>query len=441
MTPLKFSYNFLFTALFSAAALTCNTTDPPVDKAELLLTLEDVSCTEASITLTTTNLQLPATLELKQDNQTRSIINLVKPDTLLFIDSLLPNQTYKFHSVIQPSNQSSNELSVTTLDTTSHNFTFETWTFGDIGSSVLYDVAVISPDNIWAVGEINIADTSVNGYTTYNAVHWDGSEWQLKKITVNFRGFIITPTLEGIFAFSPTEIWLASGLTIYGDGNNWIPYDVRLITGIDELSFSKAWGSSPDNMYFVGRNGSIAHYNGSQWTRIQSGTNLNINDIWGDYNEKTGEWEILAVGGNILHGTESERVILKIKNNQVEQLNAEGTNWPLISAWFKSNRKYYVIGSGIYEKKFLSDTLWKDNGFDITHYTTYRIRGNGLNDVILVGAFGELLHFNGVTWKSYINQTMLNTGRFYGVNIKENIIIAVGLNNPKAVITIGTRIN
>ena len=103
-------------------------------------------------------------------------------------------------------------------------------------------------------------------------------------------------------------------------------------------------------------------------------------------------------------------------------------------------QKYYVIGSGIYEKKFLSDILWKDNEFDITHYTTYRVRGNRINDVIIGGAFGEFLHFNGITWKSYIDHTMLNSGRFYGLNIKDNIIIAVGLNNPQAVITMGTRI-
>ena len=54
----------------------------------------------------------------------------------------------------------SNELTVTTMDTTSHNFTWQSWTFGDIGSSVLYDVAIINENNIWAVGEINIADTS-----------------------------------------------------------------------------------------------------------------------------------------------------------------------------------------------------------------------------------------------------------------------------------------
>jgi hypothetical protein len=61
---------------------------------------------------------------------------------------------------MQQLNNRSNELSVTTMDTTSHNFTFTTWKFGTIGSSVLYDVAIVYENNIGAVGEIMIADTS-----------------------------------------------------------------------------------------------------------------------------------------------------------------------------------------------------------------------------------------------------------------------------------------
>ena len=171
----------------------CNTTEPPVEKEELFLKLEDASCTEAWITLTTTNLKLPTTILLEQNSQTRLTINLDKSDTLLYIDSLLPNQTYKFQLVIQSINHSSNELSVTTMDTTSHNFTWQTWTFCEHSSSVLYDVAIIDENNIWAVGEIYMNDSlGQPDPKAYNAVHWDGNNWSLKKITVEFRGNMIT---------------------------------------------------------------------------------------------------------------------------------------------------------------------------------------------------------------------------------------------------------
>ncbi|MCW8813502.1 MAG: hypothetical protein OQK65_08215, partial [Chlorobium sp.] len=55
---------------FSLLLKSCNTTEPPPppngEKPILELKLEDVSCTEAWITLTTTNLQHPTELTLKQ---------------------------------------------------------------------------------------------------------------------------------------------------------------------------------------------------------------------------------------------------------------------------------------------------------------------------------------------------------------------------------------
>ncbi|MFI5237561.1 MAG: glucosyl transferase, partial [Ignavibacteriales bacterium] len=154
-TPLIY---FQLCLLFS-----CNSVEPPNgNNPTLALTLEDISCTETWITLTTTDIQLPAAITLKQNDQTRSTINLVKADTLLYIDSLLPNQPYNFLTVSQPINESevnSNLINVTTMDTTSHNFTWQSWTFGEHSSSVLYDVVIINENNIWAVGEIYMNDS------------------------------------------------------------------------------------------------------------------------------------------------------------------------------------------------------------------------------------------------------------------------------------------
>ncbi|MEP0861460.1 MAG: glucosyl transferase, partial [Ignavibacterium sp.] len=142
-------------------ATSCKQTTEPKLEAELKLELEDASCTEAWIKLTTTNLQLPATINLLQDGNLSETINLLGADTVLYVDSLLPNQTYKFQASIQlylpkagiqPFNHSglpaegrhsSNELTVTTMDTTSHNFTWQSWEFGQHSSSTLYDVAII----------------------------------------------------------------------------------------------------------------------------------------------------------------------------------------------------------------------------------------------------------------------------------------------------------
>src|SRR5690606_31221708 len=426
--------------VLTVATLTCNTTDPPLEP-ELKLELEDVSCTEAWITLTTTNLQLPTTLELKLDNQTRSIINLIKSDTLLYIDSLLPNNNYRFHSVIQSSNHTSNEISVTTLDTTSHNFTFETWTFGDIGSSVLFDVAIISEDNIWCVGEINIADTSVNGYTTYNAVHWNGSEWQLKRIffpTVCGSSNLTSYPAKAIFVFDNDEVWITSSGDKIAILKNGEQINKFCLPSNVSMSINKIWGKSSNDLYVVGNNGSIAHYNGTQWTIIESWTELHFLDIYGATDPKSGEQQILVVGTRDLPLRQG---IFSIKENTATQISSYPIQWGLYSVWFIPNRHYYAIGDGIYEKVFLSDSLWKNKPLDITSYGTSRIRGNGLNDVFAVGAFGECLHFNGVTWKSYINETGWFNGAFFSVYSKNNLIVAVGYESAQAKIMLGRRIN
>lgn len=172
--------------------------------------------------------------------------------------------------------------------------------------------------------------------------------------------------------------------------------------------------------------------------KIESGTTLNINDLWGDYNQISGEWEILAVCGNILHGWKNEREIIRLKNNNAMKSTSEGSKWPLSGIWFKANTKYYAVGSCIYQKNF-PESRWMGDPLDITTYFVNKLLCNGMNDLIAVGAYGEVLHFNGKNWKSHINQTYLNSGTFLSIATKESLITAVGWNSRKAVILKGRR--
>ncbi len=67
-------------------------------------------------------------------------------------EGLQPGQTYQYTAqLITPTppvwydNNYTSQVQVRTMDTTSHNFTWQTFTFGDgTGSSCLYDVAIIN---------------------------------------------------------------------------------------------------------------------------------------------------------------------------------------------------------------------------------------------------------------------------------------------------------
>lgn len=329
-----------------------------------------------------------------------------------------------------------------THDTTSNNFTFQTFTFGasNAGSSYLKDVAIISDSNIWCVGAVYL--DSVNGAPDpfpYNVLHWNGKEWKTKKISVEYKGHKTIVPLTGIFDLSDGNIILSSGLPYLPDGNGgWKLYQLwdMGVLNQNDGSVYHIWGTSLDDLYFVGNSGTIVHYQNGTWQKIESGTDMNIYDIWG-IEDKTGKEEILAVAS--YPDTSAQRKIFQINGTSAKEISSKGINWDLESVWFIPDSQYFVAGSGIYQKNLLSDSLWRNSPRDITKYYTNCIRGNGVNDIAAVGAFGEVLHYNGVRWKSFINQTELVRGEYLSVAVKGNEIVTVGYDGNKAVVTVGKR--
>ena len=434
---------FLSLLLFAAS---CNTTEPPIipppppDLRKITLTFEDASCTEVWLNIKVDSLTLPVELTLKQYNPTgdslSQIFVLNTQDTVLYIDSLSPNQTYNYQAILSTDTTiKSEKVTVQTLETTSHNFTWQSWTFGQQSSSVLYDVAIIDENNIWAVGEIYTEDSYTydslgNWIDPYNAVHWNGNNWELVRIYYNYNGSNTWSPIRTILAFSSNDIWFSAG--IHWNGINFItkPMNINF-----PYLINKMWGTSSSDFYIVGNSGSMAHYNGTTWTQIESGTTLNIYDIWGDINPYTNEYEIIALASNIFLNQGNK--LLQIKNDQVQELNNTGLPWGLTTLWFKPLRIYYVGGDGLYTIKQLGNDWVKD--LSIPAYFKFEIRGQSLNDIVLCGSFGLLMHYNGIDWKNYQDITYLSNGTYGSIKLKGNVICASGPNGRKAIITIGRR--
>jgi hypothetical protein len=424
-------------ALVISSQLSCRSPNGP-QAAEMNLSVAGTSCTEAWLNLSETNISLPQKVTIIRDGNSLFNFTLTTKDTTLYDSTLAPNRKYAYQ--LQYENKKGEAVTAGTLDTTSNNITWTLQSFGgEAGSCVLHDVAIINENDIWAVGEIYMKDsTGKPDPLPYNAVHWDGTEWKLKRITVKFRGDVITPPLNGIIAFSSDNIWCAGGLPIQGDGNNWVIYDVRTTTD-PTLSLIKLWGGSPNDIYFVGNSGSIAHYNGTSWQKIESGTDLTFLDIYGAMNSRTGKNEILAVCSQ---NYPSGKGIFSIAGNTATEISSNIPSNPIAELWgiwFVPERHYYLVGDGIYEKKSLSESYWRNGPSDYTHYGTTKVKATGLNDVFIMGAFGECLHFNGKSWKSFRNETSLDNGALTAVAVKENLVICIGANNTSAVIAVGRR--
>jgi len=429
----------LITALLLAVLQlqSCNKPTEP-DKPTIYpykLTLEDASCTELWITIERDEtINTIDTVKLLKDNNYYATYPVAEKKQTVYVDTLLPGKEYLF-TLFKGEEQLSYVTTLKTLDTTSHNFTWQTFEFGEHSSSALYDVAIIDENNIWAVGEIYMKDSLGNyDHNAYNAVHWDGQKWELKRINMlSDCNPVIYPPLRTIWAFDNKKMAVCSGGSIgWFDGiGNITDCGIRpLLTG----AINKLWGSSPNDLYAVGNGGNIAHWNGSSWKKIESGTSLDIFDIWGD-KESQKQSEVICIASHLT--TNLGKKVVKINGGSVEDITTKGLPWSLSGLWFIPKKRYYIAGDGLYYCKNLEDGWTRVTSLPSYYMTS--IRGSNINDIFIVGAYGLLLHYNGFTWKSFQNTSYFN-GAFGQIAIKDNRFIAVGSTvNGKAKILLGKR--
>ncbi len=315
----------------------------------------------------------------------------------------------------------SNPVVVAGPDTTSHAFTWEVTTLGGTGgSSALYDVAIINDTLAYAVGEIYVE----GDYTPYNVAVWNGQTWDIKRLTY-LGGYA---PISALFAFTKDDIWFGIGYAIHWNGSS---YQEVEIPGFHSR-VNRMWGTSSSDLYVVGNAGDIRHYDGTSWTKIESGSTLDFVDIWGDADE------VLAV---CTRNYPIGRGIFRIGPSNVTTLSLYPIDEiaELFGLWFVSGKHYYVVGSGIYEKHTPNDTAWINSPLQITRCGVTHIRGMALNDVVAVGVYGECLHWNGATWRSYQNVTSLTNGSFTSVAMSNKRVFAVGSSGRQAVVAMGTR--
>ncbi len=432
---------FAVTVSLVFSASSCRSPVGP-SKSNVQLTAADVECTEIWLKISFVNTTSGGDFAIDRDGTTVISGHFSGTDTTVVDDSVQANKTYNYvaYNMLngKPSEQSQ-ALQVTTLDTTSNNWTFQTFELGGSQSSVLNDVAIINDTLAYAVGEIYGYDSTGHAdLYPYGVARRDGTSWKLIKLLDN-AGYPLTP-IRGILVVNPNDIWLAAGSVYHWDGVSpqaQLSFS-RLTLSDPNATIEKLWGTSSLSLYGVGNAGTIIWYNGTVWQALPSGIDLDINDIWGDYNAETGQGEILAVAADVLVRPGIE--VLKINGTSVQMLDTAGINaGNLSSVWFEAGKKYYVAGGGIFQKNSLSNLSWTNGKYDITSYYIYRIRGTSFNSIVAVGGVGEILTYNGASWKSHFDETKLNSGNYNSVATRDNIIVAVGEDAPYGVVTIGRR--
>lgn len=412
----------------------CEKTTTPIATTQISLTAEYVGVTDAALCLQVDSSQPYDALQLLREGQVVLSAPFSTNDTTLLDTTLLPAHTYIYQAALfykARQSSKSNEVNLTTIDTTSHDFQIDTFSFGyGTGSSYLSDVAIVNDTDIWVVGEIHTPDTDRfdslgNWIDPYNIVHWNGAEWELKRIYYYYQGSNYWRPIPSTFAFKHDEIWFGNFTKWNGEIFVSIPLNISFPSQV-----KKMWGTSSNDLYIVGNNGLIAHYNGTTWQKLESATDLPIQDIWGAIEWNTGEEDIFAVASEKY--THSDNNLLKINPDKT----VSDIPWPYsanrdpYSLWFNDSYSIFICGDGVVKRnrfghfKLFSDlpTIFKN-----------RIRGNDINDIFVVGDFGLVAHFNGVNWRVIDDPGF---GKFLSVAYKGDIAVAVGEKNSNAVIAI-----
>lgn len=316
-------------------------------------------------------------------------------------------------------------------DTTSHEFIWQIDTIGAEG--ILYDVAIVNDTLIYAVGEIYLRDAAGQiDPQAYCVAVWNGASWALKRVH-SFSNQLI-PSVRGVLAFTPTDIWLADGGVHQWDGfssrANQSFGRIELIGGSENgQSVDKLWGTGPTDLYGVGRVGMITHFNGSSWQKIESGKagTFRFADVWGS--ARGGAFFVVAVGSNF-SGDHAVKAITP--TSATDSLGWLFDASPA-TVWFSSDSPIYIGGFGL--RRYVN--AWEELD---TVRNFNRVRGNSSNDVFAWGGLTEtsLLHYNGSTWYEY-REISIAQGFRTGLAIRGDVVVATGFVGDQCYVIRGYR--
>jgi hypothetical protein len=418
----------LLSASLTLLSFACKDNPTKSQQRQIQLILEDTSCTEVWFKLQLGTDVSERTVTLKRDEVELWTRSIDATETTITDTNLIPGHTYTYTArLISPppiwaGGNSTTQVQVRTMDTTSHNFTWRTFTLGDgTGSSVLYDVAIINDTCAWAIGEIHRNDT------TFNAAKWDGTQWYIQQL--NYQGS--PPVIKTIFAFNEQDIWFDPWLHWNGQSIQEIPIDPILIG----VGVNKMWGSPTGELFVIGTNGFIARRSASgTWMKLESGTTNTIQDIWGKYDSQTGIRNILC-GVAAAYSVGNAAILSISENNIINSVPCVSGRRPY-SVWFENITEIYTCGDGVFRRDL--NLRWREiAGNDVIPVFTNKLRGQAENDIFIVGDYGTVAHYNGITFRIFqeVGETLNNTGIFFSCDYRAGFFIAVGTQSgSKAII-------
>ena len=270
------------------------------------------------------------------------------------------------------------------------------------------------PKAVWGVSGSDVFAVGVDGIR-----HFDGFSWTLmgslsEDLFINVRG------TSGDDVFATGGIL---GECLHFDGRSWArtggaraacmtPWGASTDYGTAELLMD-FWGTSGNEVYAVGENGTILRYDGAAWSPLASGsTGLYLYGVWSASHK-----DVYAVGDD--YGIHTGMI-----------LHYDGSAWSTLvespmeswnSVWGSSGSDVFVVGPQ--HILHYNGRTWSPMDYPAGKMLN-DVWGSSPTDVYAVGNYGTILHYDGTAWKDVKTFANVNLFSVWGSSGRD--VYAVG---------------
>ena len=297
------------------------------------------------------------------------------------------------------------------------------WLYPQPQGNTLWSVWGSSADNVWAAGESGAL------------VHYTAGAWKAE----------LSPTKSPLYALwgsAANDVYAVGdrGTVLHYDGQTWSPMTISgSTTGIGALY--GVWGSSKDDVWIVGAGGVILRKSGGTLSRVQTpndpayqvllkgvigigGTVYAVGAAGSLLRYDGSNWSAMTVPGAMseiltnIAGTAANNLFVSSLSGAIRRF--DGTNWTTVSPFgnfgiygmWASGADVYAVGDVLYTDTATKDLTkrqgivkkWNGTTFgDVAGsrpISLYAVWGTSGNDLVMVGASGTIVRYNGSSFAS-----------------------------------------
>ena len=317
-----------------------------------------------------------------------------------------------------------------------YTWTIDTLSYPGSLQTTMREMYAVNEKNIYVVGH------NERGYG--KMYHYNGIEWTDVKLTIAEGGTILGGIdLSAIYGFGVNDIWavgarswdninpppnyIDSSLIIHFDGTQWreVFPDIRSRGKLQGI-----WGNVPNDIWTGGLYGSLFHYDGNNWKKVNVDSSLWYNALGGNMNKQfLTAYKQIDTSGYIT----GIKYMFKKVNDAWFKIDSFALLPNSIFTFGHLNIQsisgtIYSSGYGLFYQK---NEAWLNiqNISGVIRYTF----GTRTKNIYAVGNAGAVYHFNGINWQK-LEEFNNSDHSFTAGWTNEKEVFIMGENNSKTFI-------